>query len=83
MSEWIDVRIRKPTKRDSPILAFDSLICFSVMALQYMDGWAGPGWYDHSREYGMGLNTDEAFYLEWEGMKFWMQMPEPPKEDVS
>lgn len=83
MSEWISVKERKPTPKDSPILAFDSVSHFSMAALHYLDeGWDGPGWYDHSDEYGMGLNEGEAHFHEYGGMIAWMPLPNLPKLDA-
>ncbi len=78
---WISVKDRKPTVIDSPILAIESLDHFSTKALCYMDdGWDGPGWYDASEEYGMGLNELEAHYHQYGGMLYLMPLPPPPKE---
>lgn len=79
MSEWISVKERKPTSADSPILAIESLEYFSAKALEYIDGWDGPGWYSSCEEYGMGLEEEEAHYHEYGGMKYWMPLPNPPK----
>jgi Protein of unknown function (DUF551) len=77
--EWIDIKERKPTKNDSPILAIGSLNYFDIMALEYLEqGFDGSGWYDHSREYGMGFNENEAFYDQYGGMNYWMPLPRPP-----
>lgn len=73
--KWIEVKDRKPDKKDSPILA-DREGCaeFKIVALNYREGWAGPGWYDHSEEYGMGLNEGEAFYNEYTNMIRWIKL---------
>ncbi len=34
------------------------------------DGWDGPGWYDASDEYGMGLEDGKAYFDEYGGMKY-------------
>lgn len=70
--DWITNR--KPTKEDSPILAYGESIWdyFNIAALHWLteeDGWNGPGWYDHSDEYGM----------KEEEIKVWMPLPKPPK----
>ena len=79
--EWIDIKCRRPSSEDSPILAIDSLEHFSTRALQYIDGWDGPGWYDASEEHGMGLEERKAHFNEYSGMKYWMPLPVPPKSD--
>jgi uncharacterized protein DUF551 len=78
MMDWISADNRPPTEEDSPILAVESLDYFSTKALQYENGWDGPGWYDANEEYGMGLHESEAFYNEYDGMKYWMPLPNPP-----
>lgn len=83
--EWLSIEERKPTKEDSPILACTTpyLDYFNVAALHWLeDGWDGPGWYDHSDEYGMWLNEDEAHFCETSELnkiKFWMPLPKPPQ----
>jgi len=81
MNEWISVKNRAPTSADSPILALDSLHYFAIRALHFIDGWDGPGWYDASDEFGIGLNEEEAHYHPYGGMKYWMPLPNPPKID--
>jgi len=76
--KWINVKDRKPTPEDSPILAMETEEYFSTKSLQYIDGWDGNGWYSACEEYGMGLNDDEAFYHQHNGMKYWMPIPESP-----
>ena len=80
MREWVSTKDRKPLPSDSPILAVDSLDHFSTAALHYLEqGWDGPGWYDHSDEYGLGLNENEAHYQDYSGILFWMPLPAPPE----
>jgi hypothetical protein len=79
--EWINVKDKKPTLEDSPILAISSLKYFSTRALSFINGWDGLGWYDASEEYGMGLNEEEAHYNEGFGMIYWQPLPAPPKEE--
>ncbi len=78
--EWISVKDRLPTPDDSPILAIDSLEHFSTKALCFIEGWDGPGWYDASEEYGMGLNEAEAHYHPYGRMLYWMPLPKPPED---
>lgn len=79
-SIWFDVKERKPTPEDSPILAYRKEGGLNAAALEYLqDGWDGPGWYDHSSEYGMGLEKDEAHYHEFGGIIYWIPLPKPPK----
>ena len=81
---WFDVKERKPTAKDSPILAYWNEYGLNVAALEYLqDGWDGPGWYDHSLEYGKGLEKDEAHYHQYGGITHWMPLPEPPKPNES
>ncbi len=77
--QWIKCSDRKPTQEDSPILAVESLLYFATRALHYLDGWDGPGWYDASDEYGMGLNENEAHYHQYSGMIYWMPLPKSPE----
>lgn len=82
MSEWINIKEKKPEKEDSPILAFDSFDYFSMEALQYLDdGWDGPGWYKDCGEYGMGLNENEAHFSEYRRMLYWRPLPNPPEKN--
>ena len=76
--KWMYVKDRKPTKEDSPILAErGDEFGFTIAALEYLDdGWDGPGWYDHSKEYGMGLNEEEAHYHEFGNMIRWVNIKE-------
>lgn len=72
--EWISIKYRKPLKEDSPILActesFDDYLCMA--ALHWLEnGWNGPGWYDHSDEYGM----------KEEEITHWMPLLLPPKDN--
>ena len=77
---WIKCSDRKPTKEDSPIIAIRSFEYFEVYAVHYDLGWDGIGWYTADLEYGIGLNKNEAFYQEHCLIKYWMPLPESPKD---
>lgn len=71
--EWISVKDRMPLKENSPILAcreaYDDYL--RMAALHWLDnGWDGPGWCDHSDEYGM----------KEEEITHWMPLPLPPND---
>lgn len=69
---WINVKDRAPTKEDSPIVAQRE--DYFPMVLRYRKHeWDGPGWYDHSDEYGIGLNPHEAFHGDW-NMTQWIPL---------
>ena len=71
--DWIIVKKKPPTPKDSPILVtYDDDEFFSYMAVHWLSeekGWTGEGWYDHSDE----------FWIEVEEMTWWMPLPKVPE----